>query len=141
MQTNQPGLYLRVVKENTEGLAGGPASGSSSESGVAPNGSRASHLQMGHSGLREDSHWSMHSRWKRCLQGSTRSFSPSLRTLHCNKERGKQLLPAVNLHAPCDADLCALQVGLVLPGQHLSPSLLMTVQMSTLRYYMKTCST
>ena len=132
-----------MVKENTEGLAGGPASGSSSESGVAPNGSRASHLQMGHSGLREDSHWSMHSRWNRCLQGSTRSFSPSLRTLHCNKERGSSSSSqTVNLHAACDADLCALQVGLVLPGQHLSPSLLMTVHNEhPYVISMKTCST
>ena len=82
MQTKWIRLYLRVVKENTEGLAGGPASRSSSGSGLAPKGSGASHLQMGHSGLREDSHWSMHSRWKRCLQGSTRSFSPSLRRPH-----------------------------------------------------------
>ncbi len=39
----------------------------------------ASHLQMGHSGRRADSHWSMHSMWKRCWHGSTRCLSPSLR--------------------------------------------------------------
>jgi hypothetical protein len=44
----------------------------------AGKGRMASHLQIGHSGLRDDSHWSMHSTWKRCLHGSTRSFSPSL---------------------------------------------------------------
>lgn len=33
---------------------------------------------MGHSGFLEDSHWSMHSMWKRCRQGSTLNLSPSL---------------------------------------------------------------
>ena len=70
--------HLRVVKAKTELRAGGSASASWSASGEAPKGCSASHLQMGHSGLRLDSHWSMHSRWKRCLQGSTRNFSPSL---------------------------------------------------------------
>ena len=36
------------------------------------------HLQMGQTARRWLSHWSMHSRWYRCLHGSTRSFSPSL---------------------------------------------------------------
>jgi hypothetical protein len=65
--------------EKMEGvlLARASAAGSS-WSGLDGKGCSASHLQMGHTGLREDSHWSMHSRWKRCLHGSTRSFSPSL---------------------------------------------------------------
>lgn len=56
--------------------------GASAASASVPGGGKgcsASHLQMGHSGLRADSHWSMHSMWKRCLQGSTRCLSPSLR--------------------------------------------------------------
>ena len=64
---------------------------SSSSPSALGTGTRASHLQTGHSGLREDSHWSMHSMWKRCLHGSTRSFSPSLRMpmpLSCLKMDG-----------------------------------------------------
>ena len=59
-------------------LSGNATCDESSGISTATNGWVASHLQMGHSGLREDSHWSMHSMWKRCLHGSTRSLLPSL---------------------------------------------------------------
>lgn len=65
---------------------------SAASTAAAPGGGKgcsASHLQMGHSGLRADSHWSMHSMWKRCLQGSTRCLSPSLRA------RGTRLLASL----------------------------------------------
>ena len=49
-------VHLRVVNEKTELLGAGSASASCPSSGMVPKGCRASHLQMGHSGFRLDSH-------------------------------------------------------------------------------------
>ncbi len=82
--------HMQAVQEkaSSNAHARAPARREGEEGGLG-KGCIASHLQMGHSGLRADSHWSMHSRWKRCLQGSTRSFSPSLHA------RGTFLAPPI----------------------------------------------
>lgn len=62
------------------GEGGVALSGSAISEAFTINSSFASHLQIGHKGFLEESHWSMHSMWNLCWHGSTLSFSPSLQT-------------------------------------------------------------
>ena len=70
-------LVGRVLAPSSA-LAGSGAASSAAGCCTTTKGASASHLHRGHRGLRALSHWSMHSTWKRCLQGSTRSLFPSL---------------------------------------------------------------
>ena len=76
----RPRKVLRSGSAGSSAVSGAEpaASSASAELCTTTKGASASHLQMGHSGLRLLSHWSMHSTWYRWWQGRILSLSPSL---------------------------------------------------------------